>query len=204
MPQYLKDDVQQRIAAAALRIFATEGFRAATMARIAREAGISPGNVYRYYENKDVLFDEVVPPSLVRELKRLVRGRVKALEGVEDVRSLAPGSPWHVISEELLAFAIEHRLAVALLLENAEGTKHEGFADDMVASLSRLAIEHFRALDPSVEVSATMRLDLEIVYRNLLGAMVRILTRFEEPARIAEAVEHYARFHLAGLKALFE
>lgn len=204
MPQYLKDDVQQRIAAAALRIFATEGFRAATMARIAREAGISPGNIYRYYENKEVLFDDVVPASLVRELERLVRGRVKALEGVADVRSLAPGSPWHVVSEELLAFAIEHRLAVALLLENAEGTKHEGFADRMVGSLSRLAIEHFRALDPSVEVSATMRLDLEIVYRNLLGAMVRILTRFEEPARIAEAVEHYSRFHLAGLKALFE
>jgi AcrR family transcriptional regulator len=204
MPQYLKDEVQRRIAAAALRVFAADGFRAATMARIAREAGISAGHIYRYYENKDVLFDDVVPPKLARELGRLVRGRVKALEGVSDVRSLAPGSEWHVISRELLAFAIEHRLAVAILLKNAEGTKHEGFAEEMIASLSKLAIEHFRALDPEVRADETMRLNLEIVYRNLLGAMVRILTRFEEPALIARAVEEYARFHLAGLAALFE
>ncbi len=203
MPQYLKDDVQRRIAAAALRIFATEGFRAATMARIARDAGISTGNIYRYYENKEVLFDEVVPPKLVRDLGRLVRGRVKALEGVEDVRALEPGSTWHVISQELLELSIEHRLAVAILLKNAEGTRYEGFAEEMVASLSKLAVQHFRAIDPDVYVGPTVRLNLEIVYRNLLGAMVRILTELEEPALIAEAVEEYARFHLAGLQALF-
>ncbi len=203
MAQYLKDDVQRRIAAAALEEFCARGFRSATMAAIARAAGISTGNIYRYYENKEVLFDDVVPPSLVRELKRLIRDRMKALEGVDDVRELSADAPWHVLSREVMDLALTHRLPVAILLSNAPGTRHEGFAEELIGSMSELALAHFHGLKPDLRVSATIRLNLAIVYRNLVLAMVRILTTFEEPTLIEGAVSEYTRFHLAGLKALF-
>jgi AcrR family transcriptional regulator len=40
---------------AATKLFAQKGIAAATMAEIAAEAGISPGAIYRYFENKDEL-----------------------------------------------------------------------------------------------------------------------------------------------------
>lgn len=44
-----------RILDAAERVFARAGFHAATMQDVAREAGMSPGNLYRYFASKDVL-----------------------------------------------------------------------------------------------------------------------------------------------------
>jgi AcrR family transcriptional regulator len=46
---------RQSILAAATKLFTQKGIAAATMAEIAEEAGISPGAIYRYFENKDEL-----------------------------------------------------------------------------------------------------------------------------------------------------
>ena len=46
---------RQSILAAATKVFSQKGISSATMAEIASEAGISPGAIYRYFENKEQL-----------------------------------------------------------------------------------------------------------------------------------------------------
>lgn len=46
---------QTRILDAAERVFARAGFHAATMNDVAVEAGMSPGNLYRYFASKDAI-----------------------------------------------------------------------------------------------------------------------------------------------------
>ena len=46
---------RQSILDAASRVFSRKGVELATMAEVAAEAGISPGAIYRYFENKDEL-----------------------------------------------------------------------------------------------------------------------------------------------------
>ncbi|AMJ62000.1 hypothetical protein AXW83_18355 [Bosea sp. PAMC 26642] len=46
---------QTRILDAAERVFARAGFHAATMQDVATEAGMSPGNLYRYFASKDAI-----------------------------------------------------------------------------------------------------------------------------------------------------
>ncbi len=46
---------RQSILDAASRVFSRKGIDLATMAEVATEAGISPGAIYRYFENKDEL-----------------------------------------------------------------------------------------------------------------------------------------------------
>lgn len=203
MPQVLKDEVEERIAGAALAVFAERGFEGASVAEIARRAGISAGNVYRYHASKEELFDAVVPEAFVAKLRALLRRRVEALAGVEDVRTLKPGAPFLVASEELFAFAIEHRLRVVVLLRNAAGTRWEGFAEETVATLRKLAIAHFRAIDPALAPTEAMRFDLELIYRNLLSSTAAILARFDDGAKIREALAAYAAYHLVGLASFF-
>lgn len=45
----------ERILDAAERVFAHAGFHAATMNAVAAEAGMSPGNLYRYFPSKDAI-----------------------------------------------------------------------------------------------------------------------------------------------------
>jgi AcrR family transcriptional regulator len=47
------------ILAAARRLFSERDFPSVTAREIAREAGVSPGTIYRYYENMDDLFFDV-------------------------------------------------------------------------------------------------------------------------------------------------
>ena len=54
------DDRREAIIDAASRVFAEKGFSDASNREIAREAGISPGLIYWYFENKDELFKAVV------------------------------------------------------------------------------------------------------------------------------------------------
>jgi AcrR family transcriptional regulator len=204
MPQVLKDDVRRGIEEAALEVFAARGFLAATMSEIAALAGVSTGNLYRYFPGKEELFDAVVGPAFVRRFRTLLRRRVRALAGRRDLRELVPEDPYHLASEELLRFCIDHRLRVVVLLLRSGGSRWDGFDERTAQDLVRLALAHFSALDPGLELSRPMRFDLVEIYRGFVRVLARILERFESEAAIREAVAPYTRYHLAGLKSFFE
>ena len=52
-------DRREHIAAAAERAFVRHGFHAATMQQVAEEAGMSAGNLYRYYPSKEALVEGI-------------------------------------------------------------------------------------------------------------------------------------------------
>jgi AcrR family transcriptional regulator len=66
------EDRREQIIAAALRVFAQKGFVRATNKDIAREAGITPGLIYYYFEDKEALLKAVIeeksPLRLFEEL----------------------------------------------------------------------------------------------------------------------------------------
>ncbi len=204
MAQHLKDDVQERISSAALSVFARKGYRAATMAEIGEAAGISTGNIYRYFDDKDELFRAVVSDEFARRFAGLMRRRVRALDGVDDVRALEMGAPYHLISEKLLGFCIENRLRVVVLLGKAQGTDHEPFAEKMVQELVKLAIGHAGSVNPAFDADETTTFVLDSIYRNFVNAMVSILTKFKAEPKIRQAVGNFSNYHLAGLKAFFD
>jgi len=49
-----------QLVAAGRRVFANHGYVAATMSQVADEAGMSMGALYRYFRNKDDLFESVI------------------------------------------------------------------------------------------------------------------------------------------------
>ena len=204
MPQTLKDHVRSDIAAAAVRVFARRGVVAATMAEIAAEAGISTGNIYRYWSSKEALFRDVVDERFVREFLRLLRRRVRALDGVADVRALDASHLYHLASARLLEFCIEHRLRVVILLGRSAGTPHRDFAERTVRTLIGLALAHFRGLDPGLKPTPALRFNLSQIYHAFVRTMVTVLAEFEDEATIRAIIGGYTRYHLAGLNALFD
>jgi AcrR family transcriptional regulator len=200
--QVLKEEVELRIRQAALRVFAERGFAQAGVADIAREARVSSGNVYRYFESKEVLFEAVVPRALASKLLRLLGRRVRALSGVRDVARL-PGSAFFTAAEQLVDFSLGHRLETVILLSRTVGTPLEGFDEKLVRFLEKLALAHFRKLDPSYLSDPGSQIVLRIAYENMVRAMATILERSADEAQIRAAVAAYSRYHLSGLKQLF-
>jgi len=52
-----EEDRRKRILEAAERAFVGQGFHATTMQHVAAEAGMSPGNLYRYFRSKEALVE---------------------------------------------------------------------------------------------------------------------------------------------------
>ncbi len=72
-----KQDKRARILDAAVKVFAECGFFSATIAQVAREAGIADGTIYLYFKSKDelltVLFDEKMSAILGEAKAQIAR-----------------------------------------------------------------------------------------------------------------------------------
>ncbi len=165
--------------------------QAATMAEIAREAGISPGAIYRYFESKDVLVH-----TCLEEGTRFIMDQWRAEEPTESERlgltdlcdaTVAiledPSERLHTILwlEELLAAARdEDRLmdrgfgpdghpagiAARLRLAQAEGELSSGVDADTLAWLFQVIYDGLRIeklYEPDLELSPMIDLVLRLI-----------------------------------------
>ena len=72
MAQVLKEIQRDKILEAAKQELLQYGYRDASMRRIAMQAEMTVGNLYRYFESKDQLIQEITSPALT-QLDQLVR-----------------------------------------------------------------------------------------------------------------------------------
>lgn len=195
MPQVLKPSVRDAILRAAAVAFARDGFHGASMAAIAREAGVSAGNVYRYFGGKQALFEAVLPGDVAAALEAVLARRVDALVALDDPGTLDAAA--RAAQADFLRFLVDHRLQVVLLLDRAEGTDHEGFGDRFVDGLVARALP---ALDgPAGPHTAFV---LRRVFDGARRTLVDVLETYDEPTDIASALSAFWTFQIAGLAAL--
>jgi AcrR family transcriptional regulator len=60
-----KEARPEELVAAALDVFVERGYEAATLADVARRAGVTKGTIYLYFESKEALFKAVVRETIV-------------------------------------------------------------------------------------------------------------------------------------------
>ncbi len=197
MPQVLKPDVRDAILNAATVCFADGGFHATSMARIAREAGVSAGNIYRYFDDKQDLFAAVLPDAFIAELQQVLDRRVDALAALQEPGVLDDEA--RARQSEFLTFLVAHRLQVILLLDRCEDTVHEGFSERFVTGLVDRALA---TVDAGHPVSPHMRFVLRCVFDGARRTIVDVLEAHSHPDDISAALASFWTFQIGGLAAL--
>lgn len=200
MAQVKKPEVEQRLLEAALQTFAQRGYREAGMADIAQRAGLSTGNVYRYFANKDELFNAAVREEDALRFLTLVRKRVASLSQADDLTSLDADA--QADAEALLSFWVEHRLTVIILLARAEGSRYEDFRDVFVQCLLAPVRKKLRAARPGRPLAPHAELVLLSVFDNTVRTLVRILEERDTGPEIRAAFRLFWSYQLAGLAGL--
>jgi AcrR family transcriptional regulator len=187
--QVLKADMRDRITAAALRLFAERGYAGTSMTQLAAEAGMAPGNLYRYFPSKEALFAAVVPHDLAERHDRLLDTRVAALAEKTADRGVA--------ADELLEFWLEHRPEIVILLDKAEGTPFAAYPATFVQRLVRHVERSLQ--DPP---SPAQRRLLELVFDNTRRALAHILQTAPDGVEARTMVEAFWSYQLPGLEGL--
>jgi len=97
-----KQSQRERILAAAMCCFVKSGFHSASIATIAETAGMSPGLIYRYFDNKNAIILAIIRSQLeaaqhrIREMRNtddLSANIIEYFEAREDFRETSMSAP---------------------------------------------------------------------------------------------------------------
>lgn len=92
---------------AAAKCFNNEGFHSASMSSIASEAGMSVGQIYRYFENKEAVIAAIVEQKLAEWSKRMAEVRARNGDLLEEMMEVARFHIEKVVAPEQAALSLE-------------------------------------------------------------------------------------------------
>lgn len=96
---------QARILEAAVAAFGASGFRATSVAAIARDAGVSPPAAFAYWPSKEALYEAAVDADATAVIGQLLG----------DLEASTDGNPWLRLVDRLLVIVERHPLALRVL-----------------------------------------------------------------------------------------
>jgi TetR/AcrR family transcriptional regulator, regulator of cefoperazone and chloramphenicol sensitivity len=197
-------DTRRRLLDAALEVFARDGFRGATIARICRRAGANIAAAHYHFGDKQRLYQAVFEHAERRASDapgdRAVRGspaaRLHALVASFLRRLLDPGRPaWmaQLLAHEL----IDPTPALDRLVRRRMRANH-----DQIAAV-------IRELAPGASPEAVQLATLSVVaqcvfYRNSAAIVSRLYPDLDAARQIDRLADHVTRFSLAGIGTLAE
>lgn len=132
----------ERIHSAAKTEFLEKGYSAASLRNIVKNAGVTTGAFYGYYDSKEALF-----AALVDEHYQYLLSRYKySLAGFEQLppekQPERMGSVGKECMQEMLVYMNEHKDEFHLILLCSDGTPYASLIDDLVA-LEVASTEHY-------------------------------------------------------------
>lgn len=130
-----KDFSRNAILKSAKRFFLESGFEKASMRAIAREAKLTVGALYKYFDSKSALFEALVEPALQGMLEQYGEELAAAAAALEHTARpedccLDLESTSGVL--RILDYIYEHFDAFDLMFNRSQGTKYEHMRDFFV------------------------------------------------------------------------
>ncbi|MEK4487059.1 TetR/AcrR family transcriptional regulator [Psychrobacillus sp. FSL H8-0484] len=104
-------DRKQEILLAATRSFSLFGYKATTMEQIAKIANVGKGTIYTFFENKEVLFQEIV-------LRMIAEMKQEAVNVIKEDVSFQENA--HAAVMKMLEFRETHQLFAKIIDEEQE------------------------------------------------------------------------------------
>jgi TetR/AcrR family fatty acid metabolism transcriptional regulator len=156
---------REQIVEAATRVFAQKGFSRATTREVAREAGVSEGTIYNYFEDKDAL--------LMAILERLNETERRAEDFEEGMATDFRGFLEEYLRRRMSLIWENRevfRVVLSEMLVNAE--LREFYLRQVVEPTMRIAEENFRSRMKQGEVRQT---DAPLAMRSVAGAVLGVL-----------------------------
>ncbi|MCT4604916.1 MAG: TetR/AcrR family transcriptional regulator [Marinisporobacter sp.] len=203
MVQYKKEKIKENIDQAALTVFAKKGYRGTKISDIAKEAGISVGNIYRYYKSKDDIFYTVVPENFAESIRSLLVEKVSAIKE-KKFEFIEDNNEFWLLNNEFIRFIVKNRERILIIFHNNKGTKYENAKEEAVYFIVRTVKNCYRVqYDQFVDVNKD-DFAMKIIYENLIHMTLRIL---EEAKTVEEVMKHLKSinvYHMFGITGLLK
>lgn len=197
----LNDELAAKILEAAKAEFLDKGYRQASVRSIAAAAGVTTGALYRYYANKEALFDALVsgPADELYQWHRTFSEAYSEREMDDQITNMLDASYRPHSSESEFQYVYQHYDAFKLIACCATGTKYEDYVERLIEVETRSTVTLVRMMQQagrlSADVDDTM---IHIVASSMFTAMFEVIAHDESVEAAAQHIRRLREFYTAG------
>lgn len=135
--QYLKFEVRNSIVEEALKEFMEKGYEGASIRNIARKSNTSVGNIYKYFESKEDLYENLIG-SVYHRLMDYIN-QFDKVELNEKAQLI-----FYELMEKIMEIFNENSTEIAILLNRSSGSKYENCKSIFVDFITRIVTESMK------------------------------------------------------------
>lgn len=200
-------ETKERLLQCAKEEFLEKGYMKASLRNICRNAGVTTGALYFFFEDKADLF-EVLTKDTVESIYRMMQEHyaeenMALQKGAVNLReSIERGEDWDA------ARAIIHQMyldreRLLLVLTKAQGTKYEHIADLFIEASEK----HYRQLARAMQITCPeVSVDEGFIHwmaHEQIDAFIHMITHMENEEEAVGFIGHVVTYMISGWFGLF-
>jgi len=189
--QILKSEIRKSILNESLTLFYVRGFEKASTRDIAKKVNISVSNLYKYFENKEAIFEAIVQDyyiSYKNELSKFLSHENEETFN-EDRITLLTNSIFKSIKGQYKKFVI--------LMNKSNGTKYSDFKNEVIAKLEQHIREGIKDSDKGEFI-------ITIYARNFFYGIVEIADNYINDKWAYHNIYLLVKYHMTGISVLYK
>lgn len=195
----LNDELARKILEASKKEFLEKGFQKASLRSIAASVNVTTGAVYKYYENKEALFDALVkkPADELYELYRSYNEDFSDQDMSEQLSELSDGIEDD--TDGILGFVYQNYDAFKLIACCSQGTKYADYVERLIEIEAKSSLRLIRLMQQDGRISADFDEQLvHIISGTLFNGVFDIISRNEPIETAQEHIHILKEFYSAG------
>ncbi len=172
--QIKKEETEQRIYLGAIKVFEKKSYKEATMKEISKKSGVPIGNIYRYFKNKEVLFDEIVFE---------VYSTLKFIHSHEELEIFSSNcnKENNYLRNNYITLISNKPREFNILFNSSVGTKYE----NIIEKLANMSLEcFFKTLKNKESVENLDNEFLMILIENRISGFVKISKKYSHNEKL--------------------
>lgn len=195
---------QDKILHSALQEFMEKGFLNASLRHIVKNAGVTTGAMYRYYQSKEALFEALVKEhaDYILNLFNTTIDQFEKMPADSQTDMMYETSSDCI--EKMLDYIYDHLDAFHLILEHSEGTSYANFVHQLVEREVESTYTYVKTLqEAGYHVKHINKNLIHIIASGLFSAMFETVIHDMPKQEASEYVMQLRRFYSAGWSELF-
>ncbi|MBW7459482.1 TetR/AcrR family transcriptional regulator [Paenibacillus sepulcri] len=192
--------MKKNILRSALLEFKQHGYRDASMRQIAHTAGITPGNIYRYFASKEAILHELIQPTYERFVGYVLEIR-RDMDNTHTKEADSSMIYLHKIQGTIVKLFNQSSPELSILLNRSEGSKYENVKQELTTVIFSILEKAFHTFQNS---GSARRQEEEnqaarMIAATIVEGMCIILRDYEDGDTIERLVDELIRIYFAGI-----
>jgi AcrR family transcriptional regulator len=198
--QFQKDEIKDKIIAAARESFLKNGFGRASMREIAKKAKISTSNMYNYFKNKEELFYTLTDPVFSHLMN--LRKEIFEYQACKDFNNeIFMQQFTEFMPQAWFAMVKRYRKELLLIMDGSRGTKYENLKKMVVVTMEKKFSENIKPAKKGKNLQDSLL--MHILAMNLIEGILEITRNYKNDEWAQSNIESLMKYHIRGMGQFF-